>query len=59
LDHAIAATCLRGIRSVDDEEYTCHEGDFDGGNFYMAKWGIKVEMTGIFLFDISYMKFSI
>lgn len=48
LDHAIAAICLRGIRSADDKEYTYHEGDFIGGNFYLAKWGIKVEMTGIF-----------
>lgn len=48
LDHAIAAICLRGIRSADDKEYTCSEGDFNGGNFYLAKWEIKVEMTGIF-----------
>lgn len=57
LDHAIAASCLRGIRSEGDPEFTCREGDFDGGNFYMAKWGIKVEMTGIFIKTIK--KFGI
>lgn len=48
LNHAIAAICLRGVRTANDREYDCHEGDFEGGNFYLCKWGIKVEMTGIF-----------
>ncbi|CAG8739909.1 115_t:CDS:1, partial [Acaulospora colombiana] len=45
LDHTIAATCLRGIQTVNDKEFVCSEGNFDGGNFYMAKLEIKVEMT--------------
>ena len=56
LDHAIAATCLRGVRFSNDKEYTCHEGNFDGGNFYLTKQRIKVEITGIFLNDIKYLK---
>ena len=57
LDHAIAAICLRGIRFSGDDEYACHEGEFAGGNFYLAKWGIKVEMTGIFLKILKFKSF--
>ncbi|CAG8742866.1 4507_t:CDS:1, partial [Acaulospora colombiana] len=40
----MAAICLRGIQLVNDKEFACSEGDFDGDNFYMVKWGIKVEI---------------
>jgi hypothetical protein len=59
LDHAIAAVCLRGIRSSNDSEFACREGDFAGGNFYMAKWGIKVEMTGIFFQYIGCLQYLV
>jgi hypothetical protein len=59
LDHAIAATCLRGIQHDNDPDFTCREGDFIGGNFYLAKWGIKVEMTGIFFNLPIFIKFNI
>lgn len=48
LDHAIAACCLRGIRDENTPLYNYRQGDFDGGNFYMAKWGILLKMTGNF-----------
>lgn len=48
LDHAIAACCFRGIRHENDALYSCREGNFVGGNFYMAKWGILMKMTGNF-----------
>ena len=59
LDHAIAATCLRGIWHDSDPEFTCREGDFAGGNFYLAKWGIKVEMTGNLLCIYVLYKFNL
>ena len=37
LDHAITAYCLRGARHENDPLYSCREGDFEGGNFFMAK----------------------
>jgi hypothetical protein len=46
LDHAIAACCLRGIQLDTDPDFSCHDGDFDGGNFYMAEYGILLKMTG-------------
>lgn len=49
LNHAFSACVLRGIRSENDPEFAYQEGDFTGGNFFLAKWGIKVELTGIFL----------
>ena len=53
LRHAIAACCLRGIRQENNPLYSCREGDFEGGNFYMAKWGILVKMTGnLFKFQV-------
>jgi hypothetical protein len=48
LEHAIAACVLRGIRFPNDDIYACREGNFIGGNFYLTKWGIKIELTGIF-----------
>jgi len=46
LDHAIAACCMRGLRKENDPAFHFREGDFEGGNFYMAEYGILVKMTG-------------
>jgi hypothetical protein len=46
LDHAVAACCQRGIQNEGDPAFSCSEGNFEGGNFYMAEWGILVKMTG-------------
>jgi hypothetical protein len=49
LNHAFSACVLRGICNEGDPEFTCNEGDFEGGSFFLAKWGILIEMTGNFL----------
>ena len=46
LNHAFSASILRGTRYEGDSEFTYRQGDFIGGNFFLAKWGIKIELTG-------------
>ena len=48
LNHTLSACILRGIRQHNDPAFACREGDFEGGNFYLVKWGILVKLTGIF-----------
>jgi len=48
LNHAFSACILRGICGENDSEFACRNGDFEGGNFFLAKWDILVEMTGNF-----------
>jgi hypothetical protein len=52
LNHAFSACVLRGIQKENDPAFTCREGDFEGGNFYLAKWGILIKLTGIFIYLI-------
>lgn len=50
LDHAIAACCMRGIRHENDPMFTHREGNFSGGNFYIAEYGILLKMTGSYIY---------
>ena len=42
LDFAFACCSNRGIY---DNQRTIQKGNFEGGNFFLTKWGIKIEMA--------------
>ena len=44
LDFAFACITKRGIKNNNNPSII-EEGDFEGGNFFMSKWGIKIEMA--------------
>jgi len=44
LDFAFACCSRRGIYQETDEKLEIVDGNFDGGNFFLSRWGIKIEM---------------
>ena len=51
LDFAIACCSRRGIyKQTHNNQWKIEEGNFEGGNFFLTKWGIKIEMATNTLF---------
>ena len=44
LDFAFACCSKRGVKN-DDDPSVIENGNFEGGNFFLTKWGIKIEMV--------------
>jgi len=45
LDFAFACITKRGIKNNNNNQSIIEEGNFEGGNFFLSKWGIKIEMA--------------
>ena len=45
MDFAFACIIKRGIKNNNNNQSIIEEGNFEGGNFFLSKWGIKIEMA--------------